>query len=856
MANPQGFIPDDQFEPATTDAITPDQANSSEGFIPDDQFVSQEDQYNTLGELLKTATEGVASGIITKPVTRFIENKLLDVPSKDIKGREEASPILHGASEAAGLVGSAFLPGGQAKLLSEVGEGATLAAGLGKVAEASRSLQEARSALKAANAAQDISQIGQATQALAGAKEAYSAIPASQKIGAEAISQAAQMAAYQAGDDVSKMIINDPDASAQTAITNVGLAAVLGGTAGAALGAISPLWKATAGKKLGPLVEDIKSRFNFRLNNPNLAEAAGKEMQDLHTNISNTIEKLYSEGVEGGGVRADQISKAMPELSEANTARINAQLQKVSDNVTSAIESMSNDVKVKSKVPYVSQDLEAFQEIIANPQASYIDKFNALDDLKKVMQGYSKYGMSVDDTAFGAITKNMAAKIRPVLEDTEVWGKAGAIQQDLNKAISEFIPTQKDVISRFTTKLAGEKVIDPSKINTYINQIGKPSAEIKQEMVKNYLDKSEKLINTINNIFEKQGMEGPFPHSASTILRDTLGERTAGSRLVDTLIDKQLANIVGRTGGGIAGTLAGGALGHPYVGLLIGEHALGPFLSSVMPALNKPLLENPSSVQGLKSAIDYASNVAKGDALLNKSVKNVFRSSIPILPDHKIPNEMSRAKLDRLVADRQDKPQEQFEIANSHIGHYLPNHQVSVAQTSTQALQYLQQLKPKDYQPSPLDRPIKPTAAQEARYNRALDIAQQPAIVLQHLKNGTLQQSDIQDISHMYPALYKSMVQKVSNQMISHHSDEEPIPYKTKMGISLFVGQAIDSTMLPANIIAAQPKPPQQPMAPQTGQKSGQKVNAQGGNALKKLSNSYKTPGQSAESARASRESN
>jgi hypothetical protein len=48
------------------------------------------------------------------------------------------------------------------------------------------------------------------------------------------------------------------------------------------------------------------------------------------------------------------------------------------------------------------------------------------------------------------------------------------------------------------------------------------------------------------------------------------------------------------------------------------------------------------------------------------------------------------------------------------------------------------------------------------------------------------------------------MVQKLTNEMIGVTEKEMSIPYKTKMSLSLFMGQPLDSTMTPQFIQATQ----------------------------------------------------
>jgi len=183
------------------------------------------------------------------------------------------------------------------------------------------------------------------------------------------------------------------------------------------------------------------------------------------------------------------------------------------------------------------------------------------------------------------------------------------------------------------------------------------------------------------------------------------------------------------------------------------------------------------------------------------------------------------------------------------LGDYLPSHQTALTKASTQVVQYLQSIKPQPHTFGPLDKPVPPQPPEVARYNRALDIATQPAIVMQHIKDGTLQASDIQDLHNMYPQLYQSMAQKLTNTMSSRHSEEESIPYRTRIGISLFLGQPVDASMSPTSIMAAQPQPKTPPQGGQQGQTRPKPAKVDPKNAK-----SYMTANQSAESNRSNRD--
>ncbi len=144
---------------------------------------------------------------------------------------------------------------------------------------------------------------------------------------------------------------------------------------------------------------------------------------------------------------------------------------------------------------------------------------------------------------------------------------------------------------------------------------------------------------------------------------------------------------------------------------------------------------------------------------------------------------------------------------------------------------------------APLDPEIKPSPMQQAHFNRALDIAEQPLVVLDAIKEGTLTQQDIGHLKMLYPDLYNKFNNEMMNHVINRTTDEEPIPYRTKLALSLFMGQPLDSSMTPMSLqssqIAFQPQGGQQP--PQ-----GMKMH-HSSQAMSKLGEGNATPGQTRE---------
>lgn len=184
-------------------------------------FQLEEDKYGSLPQQALTAVEGIGEGVAGPLFTAAERATGLTTP-EDMLARRDTNPVSHGVGQAVGLAGSTLLAPelSAAKMLTGAGKAASAAVGLGEAA----------------------STFG--------------------KIASAGVRGASEMALLQGSDEISKMIMKDPDTSFQSAIADVGLAAALGAGGGAALGAINPLWNMSGGKKIESFLGDFQNRVN------------------------------------------------------------------------------------------------------------------------------------------------------------------------------------------------------------------------------------------------------------------------------------------------------------------------------------------------------------------------------------------------------------------------------------------------------------------------------------------------------------------------------------------------------------------------------------------------------------------
>lgn len=764
---------------------------------------SVEDRYGTLPQQALTALEG-AGNAATFGAFTGLERAVGATTAKDIRMRRETNPISHGAGQVAGLMGPALM-GDELPLAGSMMEGAGHAASgaLGLGAE--------------------------------GAGVAS-------RLAAKATQGAVETALFQGGDEISKMLSNDPHQSSQTVLPEIGLSALIGGVSGGAFGAVPEIWNAAFGDKMGQVIQDFKGRMNYHLTNPDPVGAVADELQNRYANITDQASEIYG----AKGLKAQEIQSLMPEMHEG----IGKQVQEINETLEKSLKSLGDDPNLR----IFQKEANKWQSAVTNPEATPGDIFNATQELKQQMQEYGQFNKNIPppvaDRAFVSTAKDLGYDLRNKLEDPAIWGKSAERQQAINSSFKEYLPALKDFEKRFTVKLGtGERIIDPGKISTYMNQLGKPSAEIKQSMLQDFLNASDKYEKEIAKTHAALGIENPMEKGSLAASKATLEQLTPGARLADTFVRKGLAQAGGQT----IGAAIGGALGHLVgaggFGAIIGEHALGPFFTSILPAIAKPLMQMEGNVNGLKGAIDYGLAAVKGENLLNKTAKSLFKAGVSSHFDNLKVDEKQRAKLQKNLEAFQDNPSQILD-SKREISHYLPGHNEAIAETASRAAGVLNSLKPPETKNAPLDTPGKPSQAQQASYERALDMAEQPLMILKHVNDNTISSQDVSLIKQIYPEFYQKASQKIYSQIMEISSKDEPIPYNKRQSLSIFLGEPLDSTLTQSGIAAAQ-MAQMQSQAQADGQKQ-ERASKASMSGLQKTAKADQTQTQAREQARLS----
>ena len=882
--------------------------------IPANQFVSQEDalqqKYGTLPQTALAGVEGAAQSVLgpLAPATELASGL---TTKEAIQGRAAASPITHGAGEAAGLIGGALSGVGLPALMEDIGAGAAASTGLG-------------------------------------------GIPAS------AVKAAIENSVFQGSDEFSKMVYGDPDATAQHAAANIGLSGLIGAGAGTLLGAVSPLWEAAAGTKVGQLLTALRDKatgetvtkdaVNGAIDNlgvsvppevraalsddPTMHEAfttlqnsdttpSGQALQstlkDFNKSVGDNITgafgytadslpsdvSKYEAGKNLGNTLADEFDATVKPLSDrfeqvkstfnsvplpmGTIDSVADELGKLADKERWTI-SPSSDImrevgRVAKELPNLQTlgDLGAYATRIGeNMQADPLNgplrragslvkglfrdaEGNTLNTYLKDPEMQAKWDAVVPHGGAPEASTSLGASDRAKqLQDyvtslRSEWSKAASLGDALDERLSTKSSTSGfGKALREMSSSDGEGVLrrlsgasDASLLELLQNKFPKTAEALRKYHVDSTLEKAANKANpneTINVTRLASEIEKMSPEMRNfAIPAKTQATIDASSTLLKKLkalpqnysgtartVDKLFKNIPGTAVG-----MATGLISHnPIIGWISGK--LTQYLSKDAPAaLNLALLKAVGSTDvevnagAFKSMVDYLEYARKGQAALSSSVKALIKvGPSEALRDRTLNDTQVKSLDKKLQAFQQGTDKQPADSA------YLPDHAQSTNSLAGNVAAYVLSKRPTSIQTAPLDNPVAPSNAQRSAYRRLLTIADDPLSILSNVKRGNLQASDVAAINSMYPSLAASMRQQLNDELIKAQSKGTTIPYSIRTGASMLMGEALDSTLSPSSIQAAQASlAPQQP-----SQAPGVQKNKKSTSSLNKFSEGYATP--------------
>jgi hypothetical protein len=280
----------------------------------------------------------------------------------------------------------------------------------------------------------------------------------------------------------------------------------------------------------------------------------------------------------------------------------------------------------------------------------------------------------------------------------------------------------------------------------------------------------------------------------------------------------------------------------------------------IVPAIFKSM--SSGNTDNLLDAVDHAESVGSGSNDIDKSIESLFGGETQNFE----PNEGKRDKLKEYVENggmndsvqQAAQPAQQFagggEVKENKapdilhgsdaVAAHYPNQAMLMGLAKGRVNNYLNSIRPlPSVNGLPFDTQHK-DKHKEKEYDKALELANHPLSIMNHVKDSTLIPGHLNHFKGMYPELHDHISKKLTERIIKNRLEgENAPPHKVRQAMSLFTGAPMDSSFTPQSIQAAQSVF----MAPQATQQQPPQKKKKGTSPLTKLSENYQTRDQASE---------
>ena len=132
----------------------------------------------------------------------------------------------------------------------------------------------------------------------------------------------------------------------------------------------------------------------------------------------------------------------------------------------------------------------------------------------------------------------------------------------------------------------------------------------------------------------------------------------------------------------------------------------------------------------------------------------------------------------------------------------LPNVSQSMQHAMMASVMFLNSKLPRPQSQFMLSKDWEPSQLQKQKFDKYYDAVNNPTSVLQQIKNASLSGEAIEAVQATHPELFKEMQTKVLGEM--DQDKARKLSYGVRLSLAKFLGQPLDSSMLPKVIMANQ----------------------------------------------------
>lgn len=779
----------DQFNPAK---YLNDKSNA--------QFANLQSKYGGLGQQVLAGVEGAAKGF-TFGLSPAIEVASGLSTPEAIAGREEANPITSPVAQGTGFLGFNALTGG----IAAPAEAGAAAIGLGPLA-------------------------------------------------AKVAGYGLEGAGIGAGNSVSDYALGDPSLNAQKVLANIGMGAAFGGSLGViSRGAELVLPKAAA--KLGSALSNLKESVLGTAENPSFLVRTASVPGGLATGQApaDWAQTLF-EGVQNAGTKVnDKIMEMRKNFQEVFNAHKEARTE-LYDTAKQGYKSALEDLEMttpdaqKAASPVLQHIYDLVKptgnllpgeevESILSPstqkqfepilqkleeKVSFPTSSNAAGEIHGALDQFAK---DLDDTikfdkiptaaqqGDQDILRQIRGIVRGNLKDPEVWGWAGPHYEATTEIAAEGYKAEKAFQKYLMEKnpATGKYEVSAKKVKALFNNINDPGQFERKNALNGLLKAAKETADASQNLAGSQAAAESISGRISKLAK----ERAELRDLAETLQNQKK---VGRsTLSGInseaALSFAANAVGvpHPVIG-----SALATF--EAVKAIKNPYQVGATLGPALDKLQVIGNMVSGIDKKLVSMSKSIFSKSNAMIPSLESAAGGYDGKVERLqeLAGNPETLMNHLQKNTGGIYESAPHISDGIHSSMINSIQFLNSKIPKSMNETPLAPKFKPSNGQKQKFDRYYKIVNDPLSAMGQIKNGSLNGETMEALNATHPQLLDEMRKHIISNFNTEKAKE--LPYATIQSLSMFLGQPLDSSMLPSVMIANQ-QALQNPVQSQSNQK-------------------------------------
>lgn len=367
------------------------------------------------------------------------------------------------------------------------------------------------------------------------------------------------------------------------------------------------------------------------------------------------------------------------------------------------------------------------------------------------------------------------------------------------RPLESFETATRDFQKSFMTKEgSGNLVVSPAKVSAFFKGYGSPGQELKAQHLNEFINQTQLLSKASENF---HGFK-----AAEKSISEHVNELASKNEHLKEIAEALKSHLKGTDEEGLLhGALHKGVLAHvlgvPNPAIEAGLAALTAYKGLKNPYQLGKALGNFNDK--LRAIGEISHGVSNKISNLSKSIFGAG-ATVPVgTPTISTFREHERrvARLDELSQNPQTM-MDHLSKSTEAMYEAAPNISQSLHEAMITGLQFLSSKVPRPNNEMLLSHEWKPSQAQIAKFGRYYKAVDDPLSVLKEVKKGTLRNESLEALEAVHPELLSEMRQSVTESLDPKKARK--LNYATKLSLARFLGEPLDTNMLPQVVAANQ----------------------------------------------------